>query len=346
MSASLQISLALSVWLLCGHLVFNRSAVSHKFTKESSIPLRGLLALLVVVGHLEVIFPYDWHHFAVSVFLFMSGYGTMKSFSERSGYTKGYVLRVTRKLLMPMMIVMAFVLACAIFKSDGSWRFLLAGYIHGQTMLCPHSWYIILSYWLSLSFLLATLRYCNRRLVVSMFAAAIATFVFLKYGLKWSVHWWLSVLVYPVGMIVAYNERKINEIFFKSKSPLLLLQILLLCILGCLAKTLDGNWWSIALQILFAFSVYVCSVLMPIPEKAIPLTWIGGFSLELYLVHGVVRNMSVWRLVSMGCARLSAALISVCLCIAVAFCFHFFLRKLSVGVRVLPDSSKHKCITL
>lgn len=76
--------------LLCCIAIFHGNVKYAPFDLTHTLPLRGILATLVVIGHLDnvisgqtkILMPFHMATPAVAVFFFMSGYGLMLSFSK------------------------------------------------------------------------------------------------------------------------------------------------------------------------------------------------------------------------------------------------------------------------
>lgn len=79
--------------LLCCIAIFHGNVKYAPFDLTHTLPLRGILATLVVIGHLDnvisgqtkILMPFHMATPAVAVFFFMSGYGLMLSFSKGGG---------------------------------------------------------------------------------------------------------------------------------------------------------------------------------------------------------------------------------------------------------------------
>lgn len=78
-------------------LTLLRRRQSDIFIKEKTIPLKGLLAILIVIHHLSLyidhkaLYPFQcWGAPIVSLFFFVSGYGLMKSYMKNG---KVYLLQ-------------------------------------------------------------------------------------------------------------------------------------------------------------------------------------------------------------------------------------------------------------
>ena len=84
------------------------------FDKNTTIPLRGILILIIFCGHAfslaHLHYPLvEWMfqmELAVGVFFFLSGYGLMVSFKKRGlSYLSGFIPRAASKLLLPALVL-------------------------------------------------------------------------------------------------------------------------------------------------------------------------------------------------------------------------------------------------
>ena len=89
------------------------------FSKDATLPLRGVLALCIVLHHLSLRLMYmipeasffnlsefiKWGEPIVSVFFFMSGYGLIKSFLKKgTNYLDGFLTGRLSKIMIPYII--------------------------------------------------------------------------------------------------------------------------------------------------------------------------------------------------------------------------------------------------
>ena len=91
-----------------------------RFSKEATLPLRGVLALLIVFHHISLRLTYmvpkdakvnylrdfsDWGEPIVSVFFFLSGYGIIKSYQKKGkSYLEGFFSGRLLRLMVPFII--------------------------------------------------------------------------------------------------------------------------------------------------------------------------------------------------------------------------------------------------
>ena len=225
-------TIALCYLLLLYGIVLFRRTVLHAgdgntlapFDLPHTIPLRGLLALFVVAGHLDnvvghqtkILMPFHMATPAVAVFFFLSGYGLMKSFQKKGGkYLDRFVVKSAVKLLIPLFITTVlyqFVLY-AVGKFD---RNLIVSNLKNGVMPLIHSWYV---YALFIFYLLfyAVFKFAPKNTTRIMIIAGVmlAYYITMRYFIKWGFHWWLTCFAFPTGII--WLIRKIKYILLCEK---------------------------------------------------------------------------------------------------------------------------------
>ena len=147
----------LSFLLVCGAWRIRRTGELRDFGKEETLPFRAILALFVIVGHLDSdtkhAFPFlsifHWSTPAVAVFFFMSGFGLRKvyeGFLEQGGlgrYLVWFPWRTTVRLLPPFLVlgpVYAIWKCCVGRITPGA---LAAKTMNLSILDIPHDWYVI-----------------------------------------------------------------------------------------------------------------------------------------------------------------------------------------------------------
>lgn len=229
-------------------IAFRRSASLREFDREATVPLRGILALLVVVGHL---WGYDGKPdnlmqylscgpTAVSVFFFMSGYGYEKSFRRKGeSYLNGLFGRTLWKLLIPMAIASLVYCVVTIFVMGDfdPWK-LLCGYVRGRTGFLPQSWYVYML--MMFAFVVALGR---RRIgLIGIWIAVIGIELVVGSVLKWPMCWWASDYAFPVGMTFAACEPRIRSLI--SGHPVKVYGVALAALLLSVFVVVCGNGYG------------------------------------------------------------------------------------------------------
>lgn len=125
------------------------SALLREFDRSATVPLRGILVLLVILGHLwsgtgrccDVLKALACGQSVVCVFFFMSGYGYEKSLRGKGErYMNGLFRRTLKKLLVPMALAsLVYSLGMLFLADDFHPLQELAGYAHGLTGFLPYS---------------------------------------------------------------------------------------------------------------------------------------------------------------------------------------------------------------
>ena len=274
---------ALAALLLAAGWRIRRTGVLHELGKAETLPLRGLLALLVVLGHLNNrtghaipgLNVFGWETSAVAVFFFLSGYGLWKSHMADSGYWRGFLLRAFPKILLPVLILAA-----------ANWTFqaLSGGKFHGL----HHVWYVkCLLLFYAISFV--AFRFVPRH-ALSLIALAVLSYWFsmrFLYGSK--SYWWVTCFAFPMGFLFSAGEARIRQ--FVTRRP----------VTSCLTLAAALVAVSAPLCIPAARAMGIAELLYLVLGPALALClyafnglarfgalcFLGTCSYEVYLVHGI-----------------------------------------------------------
>lgn len=268
------------------------------FDVRRTLPLRGLLALLVVAGHSDSIVPGNaiLHYFhlstpAVSVFFFLSGYGLFKSMSAgRESYLDCFLSRSAVKLAVPL--VSAAVVMCICLEVEfGKINLLsrLEAFALRGVNFPQHSWYVWSLFLLYAYFWFAFRCFARKTGFIVFTGLVLAHYAALRWGLRWQKWWWQTVLSMPVGAVWACCEERIvaciRRISWKFYACALLV-MLVMC--GCYKfglRDLSRHAIYCAMGPAVALSAYV---IRGLPQTAMRLfSFLGRISFEIYLLHFV-----------------------------------------------------------
>lgn len=214
--ALLLVTLAILSWKSSG-------GTFHAFDAASTLPLRGLAAMLVVLYHVacnerEVAF---FHHFlmlgdlSVCLFFFISGYGLMVSYiNKRESYLEGFLSRRFIKILPAFLIA---TIGYEIFQSlhsDHSTLESLTAIVHGGTML-PDSWFVItiMIYYL-IFYSCARFFHKPSALVISLWVSTVIYITSLVL-LGWESYWYKTIVSINIGSTYALLEPHIKHLITK-----------------------------------------------------------------------------------------------------------------------------------
>ncbi|MBR5420672.1 MAG: acyltransferase [Lachnospiraceae bacterium] len=298
-----------------------------------------------IVHGLDIFVPVG--HLLVSVFLFCSGLGLYRSYKSKEDYLKGFV----RKRILPLII--AFYLSEFIYlivralmgeemgAKDVIW------YLSGLHMANMNCWYIVAIIFFYFFFYLA-FRFCKRdgTAIFWVFAASVLYAVFgafVGHQDDWWMRgeWWYnSIILFPLGLLFARYEQRLTAVCKKAYPLLLPLSLIGTFAMYLISQLAMNVWWGYygeyshdpltvphrllccAVQwLLCAFYVaFHFLLLMKLKLGNRILAFLGGITLELYLMHGMfveifgydfleevpslyyIRNVPLYILVVLACS--------------------------------------------
>lgn len=265
------------------------------FSVDRLVPVRGILALLIVLHHFSQVYAAQWPLLTpflgfgmpvVSVFFFISGYGLCRSLQRKGpDYLAGFLRHRSVRLLPPLLIVMAasWTLRVCVYKSAD-----LAFLVHGLAFLklnTPSTWFMIPLLFAYLAFYISA-RACRGRVMptgigLALFIAAL-TAVLLAAGFP--DYWICSTPAIPVGYFVAAceNPRPLTSASRISAATAVL--FILAVAMAYMAQSLPIMYIprNIAIAVIVYMSVRTGGSLSWSPVRAM-----GRYSLEIFLTHGL-----------------------------------------------------------
>lgn len=273
------------------------------FDKARTLPLRGLLALFVVIGHCDTMMSGSlllrMLHFAtpaVSVFFFLSGYGLVRSvMGKREGYLRGFLPRSFIRLGIPL--ITATVVACLFLMIKGE----AVNLPHrGYDLLTRgrnfpyHSWYVYALMTHYVAFAVAFARGTVGRGIVRFAVFSFGYYLLLRFGLKWPWVWYKTSFAMVLGAFWAYREDAIQGavIRLRWRAYALVAAVLAVCALFQTIPKSVFPWVTearnLSLLVIGPATVLVMYVLQGIPHRLTAVfAFLGGISYEIYLLHFV-----------------------------------------------------------
>ena len=262
--------------------------------------LQGFSALGIVFHHMAQKTAAPWlesqyiHHgldvfvsigtFFVSVFLFSSGFGLYKSVKTKNDYLKGFF----RRRYVPVLVT--FFITSFIFLAVGH-------------TLNPYSWYIWAIFYLYLAFYIAFRK----------FKKDVSAFIFVGFAIiLYSVAadffmlgtWCYNTIgMFWVGMIIAKNEKKVTSFLKKRYIPMLAVSAIVMFGMYYAAQFMTDLTFETTAPSMyhlyrisailaqfsassgFVFLILMIGMKVKTGNKA--LDFLGGMSLEMYLIHGI-----------------------------------------------------------
>lgn len=296
----------------------DRSRILRPFDVKTTLPLRGLLAVLIVCHHIgqrpEGYIPWlSKNIFAeiggpvVAVFFFISGYGLCVSLKKKGAqYLKGFLRKRYSKIL-PIFVMLT--LLCVAISPTPVIR-QLSALVNGSTPL-PHSWFIYAIIYVYAAFYFSAIYGRSLEKTGALFTGLLVFYVGVsQFILRLPPFWYITILCTAAGYFMAYFEQSAEK-FSGIHRGWLTAGVLVLTGVAYVAvsQTQDpGNLFSILWMISIALSVYLIVRVLGM-FKWPALVWIGGFSLELYLVHGLFIRHTIGHVHGMNGVALYAVVL-------------------------------------
>lgn len=271
------------------------------FDLAHTLPLRGILALLVVFGHLDtvvssqtrILAPLHMATPAVAVFFFMSGYGLMLSYTKKGkDYLHQFVAKSTVKLLLPLLITTLLYQGILIILSRWSFSTLIDNFISGREMPLVHSWFV---YALFLFYMLFFVFFNSENSIgikgrcIGLTMSVLLYYIITRYCFRWDFFWWLTCLSFPMGIYYARFEDQVKDYISRYNWITIPIILLLLAI-----KLLSGEYTPVLAELPYVLIGPLVAILlyrMPLPTNNKILNFIGTLSFEIYLTHGIFESL-------------------------------------------------------
>ena len=298
----------LSVLLVCGAWRVRITGELKDFGKDETLPLRALLAMLVVAGHLDkgtkFMFPLlgvvHWSTPAVAVFFFMSGFGLRKVYESQvasgrlGAYLRHFPRRTLARLLPPFLVLgPAFaVWRCAVGQISMS---TLAEKALTLSILdIPHDWYVIALVILYAIFAISALCFKGNKVAISIWLLSavfwcVVCLIFADANPRKDA-WHVSLFLFPIGFSFAQCERQIRAAFLSHPFRVALSVVAAATCCYSLRKISGVPYIKTIREPFLCMIGPMCAlVLYAFDElkRVKPLCYLGLFSYEIYLVHGI-----------------------------------------------------------
>lgn len=302
----------LSVLLICGAWRIRRTGELKNFGKEETLPLRALLVLFVVIGHLDNetkhVFPFlgviHWSTPAVAVFFFMSGFGLRKVFEGLldtgglSKYLARFPWRTTVRLLPPFLILGPVYAVCQCCLGSMAPRTLMSKALDLSILDIPHDWYVIAIAILYAVFAVSAACFRKRGVTVAIWALSLVFWCSACVVFGDDKVWWhLTILSFPIGFTFAQYERQIRSVM-RSCPFLIALSVSFVEVIFLLLGKFNGVPYIRCLREphLCALGPMCALVLYAFDElkRMKFLCFLGLFAYEIYLVHGIPEKMFMY----------------------------------------------------
>ena len=348
-------------------------AGSHKWqtrvlSKNSEIPTRGFLTLLIVVHHVVQqmgesgilsIFN-EVGLLCVACFFFFSGYGLMYNTENKEDYLSASYFNKYISLLIPFFLTnICFLLYQIATGQQYSFKYCIA-YIFGFLLINTHAWYIITIavFYLAFFFIFRFIK--NRHLAVCTMFAFLICYILLCLsrgsGFGWfQGEWWFnSCILFGIGIVFSRYEQKI--VFICKKLYLILFPLSITIFVWFWQKSIavldkisylsaDSTIFSPALKesyiclfwqmsAVVSFVIFVFLVTLKFRADNKLLRFISKISLELYLIHGLFIQLFHSDFITIKNNMLYLVCVILCSVLA-AWLLNFIVQLTEKGIQTL-----------
>jgi peptidoglycan/LPS O-acetylase OafA/YrhL len=276
------------------------------FDVDATLPLRGILALLIVVYHLSHNFQTSPLYIGiiascdgpvVSTFFFLSGYGLVKSYQKKGRRYLDHFLTKRLGKILPLFLILSAVFVIFPLNPTLSSAATLFGLLRGETPL-PYSWFIVaITYFYVAFYGSCRLSKSPNRLICNV-AIATALYYAITVSLNWGGRWYSTSPAFLLGVVMAVHERKYLWLLVNRRVALVGLYVALLLT----SIAMQSHYFSFIPQnalmgrVLY-FTLVPISVMIAVNTLGMVsntlLRYLGNLSLDIYLLHGVFITLFV-----------------------------------------------------
>ena len=282
---------------------------SDYLSKDKCLALRGILSIFIVIHHLTDNLLYEGFlfyqfrrvgYFIVAIFFFLSGYGLMLSYLKKGrNYFKGYWKnRIGYLFIVYFLTAVLYTAYHNIFiKSGITLETFIKSFYNSETIVSS-SWYIIVQLLFYILFWIAFCKLDKSKvklglLIISILVIAIM-FAFHLGG--YPTYWYLSDIAFIIGIAYAFYKERIDILLKNHYWIVLSASALLFALIYVLPTGLSiiGIKTGLLVYILSrnittaVFAVFIAVLFYRFDIKGKIWRFLGGISLEIYLLHGLV----------------------------------------------------------
>ncbi|MCQ2455382.1 MAG: acyltransferase family protein [Clostridia bacterium] len=262
--------------------------MSESLSIENTLSLRGIMAVAIVLHHMAEktlegrFFPFMIHmgYLIVAVFFFLSGYGLMFSYNKKG---KEYLKGFWKKRILYLFLV--FILVSVIY----SVYHLIIGDFVFRITIAENSWYIPVQIVLYIIFFVSFKVLGEKNKAVAILSVFVLQTILtaLLIIMRYKNYWYMSNYAFFIGILFAQNKGKIDDILKKYYWFALFGSIVMFLGFSYLPRFIGLYDYCRMVSTVF-FCLIIVLIFNKIKISGKLWSFIGGFSLELYLIHGLV----------------------------------------------------------
>lgn len=317
---------------------------------ENTNALKGIMAIMVLISHiyasssfqinipaLNFVFGSFLGYVPVSVFFFLSGYGTMFSFRKKG---VEYVRLLPRNRLLPLylislVMISIYSLVDLLINKNLDVILLLKSLALGGTVI-KYGWYLQTIIVLYVLFWVCFSLRIRDNLKILVFCVSVGVLYVSSFALGFEPTWYATAPCMMIGMLWSVFADRVDRIINTHlKKWISIIASLLICALFKISSTLlSGNiaylfqltgtsiFFSIAI-ILFLKGISLCNFIT---------RFLGKISLEIYVTQGLtIILLSFWGLHKINIFLYGLLVVAATILLAISV--HPIFNKINKGVR-------------
>lgn len=287
---------------LIGFKVESLNGINEDYLSiETTKCYKGLFSIMVVFHHLAQCVQKGilLRHFtfigylAVAVFFFYSGYGLQKSYiQKKEKYCKGFLLKKFLLIFVPYIIFTFFYwflnYICGNFYSLKDVIFLL---VSGDPLV-SYSWFVITIFVFYLAYWLLMMIYGNNYInIILSFLFLYIIYIIFCIKLGFGSWWYNTCHLFLIGLIWPFIEQRIIIVVKKNWWIICFTWILFFSFVFFKRIILEYSvfkyydlFFDLIISFVFTFCVLLFSMKVKFENRI--FSFLGNFSLEIYLFHG------------------------------------------------------------
>lgn len=268
-------------------------------TKDKTAVLKSLMAIFIVLHHLSlqgITFLQMFHSWGapiVSIFLFLSGYGLMKSLELKGSkyLSTFFVNRIIKGLVVPFLITWGIYRLLNIRGLPNIFNELEDLVNHGITIL-PHSWFVFAILYFYLSFYVSY-KCIRKRFSYLVLILAIVLYEFWCNYWGYDRCWYISSLGFPTGILFCKYENNIVKYLKGPINYYFIIPICLIIIALLVYMKIEITYMFVYILIPFIFAIILLKVNIGEFIKFKSVMFLSKISFEIYLSQGI--SMCIFR---------------------------------------------------
>lgn len=296
-----------SMYLLILLLILSfirKSNILHSCTEDEYLSkditdsLKGLSVIIVVFHHISLfsvkqgIFKYLFVNagfLAVSVFLFVSGYGLMTQFKLKKNYLKNFILNKVLRLYLIFFIsnIIVTILNNIFLQTNYNVKNILMSSVLMNFSNGRELWFVGIILFFYIAFYIS-FKFFNNKSILMLLGLSIIYIILCRFINK-GTWWYNTAFCFIIGVLISLNKSKVFN-FIKNRYASNLILSVILFVSSMLLYTKGYSNLQFIIPIIFIY--FICTLLVKVQLKSKSMEYINKISFEMYLIHLIVLQIA------------------------------------------------------